>query len=233
MSVMDWLLDSNAQGDNVRPMLYQPAHNRFTVDDPAGELAELVHHVPATLVTLGPAGLRASILPMLFDPGDGPSGTLRGHLARGNPHWRELVSDVEALAVVDGPDAYVSPAWYEEKRLTGKVVPTWNYVTVQAHGSITLHHEPEWLVAHVRRLVERHEGGRVDPWSIDDAPEGYVETQARAIVGLELRISRLEAKRKLSQNRSAADVTGTIEGLAEGSPMEQAVATEMRREPIV
>jgi transcriptional regulator len=213
-------------------MLYQPAHNRFAVDDPAAELAELCRHVPATLVTLGPEGLRASILPMLFDPEDGPLGTLRGHLARGNPHWRELVSDVAALAIFDGPDAYVSPAWYEEKRLTGKVVPTWNYVTVQAHGSITLHQEPEWLVPHVRRLVERQEGMRAEPWSIDDAPEGYVETQARAIVGLELRISRLEAKRKLSQNRSPADVAGTIEGLDAGSPREQAVAAEMRRETI-
>lgn len=211
-------------------MLYQPAHKRFTGDDPAAELAELCRHVPATLVTVGPEGLRASILPMLFDPDDGPKGTLRGHLARGNPHWRELVSDVEALAIFDGPDAYVSPAWYEEKRLTGKVVPTWNYVTVHAHGFITLRHEPEWLVQHVRRLVERHESGRVDPWSIDDAPEGYVETQARAIVGLELRISRFEAKRKLSQNRSAADVAGTIEGLEAGSGQEQAVAAEMRRE---
>jgi transcriptional regulator len=213
-------------------MLYQPAHNRFNVDDPSEQLAELVRHVPATFVTLGPEGLRASILPMLFDPDDGPSGTLRGHLARGNPHWRELVSEVEALAIFDGPDAYVSPAWYEEKRLTGKVVPTWNYVTIQAHGVITLHHEPEWLVPHVRRLVERHEAGRADPWSIDDAPEGYVETQARAIVGLELRISRLEAKRKLSQNRSAADIAGTIEGLDAGSFLERAVAAEMRREPI-
>jgi len=211
-------------------LLYQPAHNRFTVDHPAAELAQLCRHVPATLVTLGPQGLRASILPMLFDPDDGPNGTLRGHLARGNPQWRELVSDVEALAIFDGPDAYVSPAWYEEKRLTGKVVPTWNYVTVQAHGVVTLHHEPDWLVPHVRRLVERHEAGRAEPWSIDDAPEGYVETQARAIVGLELRISRLEAKRKLSQNRSAADIAGTIKGLDAGSAEERAVAAEMRRE---
>jgi transcriptional regulator len=212
-------------------MLYQPAHNRFTVDDPAAELAEISRHVPATLVTIGPEGLRASILPMLFYPEDGPNGTLHGHLARGNPHWREIAPDVEALAIFDGPDAYVSPAWYEEKRLTGKVVPTWNYVTVQAHVFITLHHEPEWLVPHVRGLVERHEARRADPWSIDDAPEGYVETQARAIVGLELRISRLEGKRKLSQNRSSADVAGTIEGLEAGTWQEQAVAAEMRREP--
>lgn len=208
--------------------MYQPAHNRFSVADPAALLAELCARVPATLVTLGGEGLRASILPMLFDLGDGEHGTLRGHLARPNPQLHDIDPDVEALAIFDGPDAYISPAWYEEKRLTGKVVPTWNYTTIQAHGSLTLHPEPEWLVPHVRRLVERHEAGRPTPWSVDDAPEGYVETQVRAIVGLELRISRLEAKRKLSQNRSAADFEGTIAGLSGGSPTELAVAADMR-----
>jgi transcriptional regulator len=210
--------------------MYQPAHGRFTVVDPAALLTELAGHVPATLVTLGADGLRASILPMMFDPDDGPHGTLRGHLARPNPQWRDASAEVEALAIFDGPDAYVSPALYEEKRLSGKVVPTWNYVTVLAHGTLVARPEPEWLLPHVRRLVERHEGGRSEPWSIDDAPEGYVETQVRAIVGLELRITRLEAKRKLSQNRSAADVDGVIAGLAEGSPRDQALAAEMRRE---
>lgn len=193
-------------------------------------LAELCARVPATLVTLGADGLRASILPMLIDPADGERGTLRAHLARANPQWRDFDPAVGGLAIFDGPAAYVTPAWYEEKRRTGKVVPTWNYVTVQARGLLTLRHDPEWLVPHVRRLVERHECDRADPWSIDDAPEGYVENQARAIVGLELRISLLEAKRKLSQNRSAADFAGVVEGLSEGSPFERAVADEMRRE---
>ncbi|MDQ3938603.1 MAG: FMN-binding negative transcriptional regulator [Chloroflexota bacterium] len=210
--------------------MYQPAHNRFTVADRATLLSELAAHVPATLVTLGAQGLRASILPMLFDPQDGDHGTLRGHLARPNPQWRDFDAEIEALAIFDGPDAYISPAWYEEKRLTGKVVPTWNYTTVHARGSLTVRHEPEWLVAHVRRLVERHEASRAEPWSIDDAPVGYVETQVRAIVGLELRISRLEAKRKLSQNRSAADFDGVIAGLTAGSPVERAVAEQMRVE---
>jgi transcriptional regulator len=139
-------------------------------------------------------------------------------------------ADVEALAIFDGPDTYISPALYEAKRLTGQVVPTWNYTTVHAHGTLTLRPEPEWLLAHVRRLVERHEAGRAEPWSIDDTPEGYVETQVRAIVGLEMRISRLEAKRKLSQNRSAADFEGVVAGLSQGSPRDQAVAADMRRE---
>jgi len=218
--------------------MYQPAHRKFEVEDPAALLAELCAVVPATLLTHGPDGFRASIIPMLFDPGDGPNGTLRGHLARGNPQWREIEASIaaggdgagEALAIFDGPDAYISPAWYEEKRLTGKVVPTWNYVTVHAHGSLTLHPEPDWLIPHVRRLVERHESGRPDPWSIDDTPEGYVETQVRAIVGLELRITRLEAKSKLSQNRSDADIAGAIEGLDGGTPGERAVAETMRGE---
>jgi transcriptional regulator len=210
--------------------MYQPAHHRFEVADPAALLAELAARVPATLVTLAVDGLHASILPMLFDAGEGEYGILRGHLARPNPQWRDIGPSVEALAIFDGPDAYISPAFYEEKRRTGKVVPTWNYVTVLAHGTITLHPEPEWLLPHVRRLVERHEAARAEPWSIDDAPEGYVETQVRAIVGLELRISRLEAKRKLTQNRSEGDFAGTIAGLAAGSQREQAVADEMRRE---
>jgi len=139
-------------------------------------------------------------------------------------------SPAEALAIFDGADAYVSPAWYEEKRLTGKVVPTWNYVTIQAHGTITTIHDPDWLIPHVGRLVARHEAGRAHPWALTDAPADYVATQARAIVGLELRIARLEAKAKLSQNRSTADIAGAIEGLRTGTPQERAVAEAMRRE---
>jgi transcriptional regulator len=216
--------------------MYQPAHRKFEVEDPATLLAELSSNVPATLVTYGPDGFRATILPMLFSPGDGDHGTLRGHIARGNPQWRELEASIaaggeragEALAIFDGPDAYVSPAWYEEKRLTGKVVPTWNYVTIQAHGTITTIHDPDWLIPHVGRLVARHEGRRAEPWALSDAPEDYVRTQARAIVGLELRVVRLEAKAKLNQNRSEADIAGTIEGLATGTPPERAVADAMR-----
>ena len=217
--------------------MYQPAHRKFEVEDPAALLAELCAVVPATLVTHGPGWFRASILPMLFDPDDGPHGTLRGHLARGNLQWREIEAAIkagddgagEALVIFDGPDAYISPAWYEEKRLTGKVVPTWNYVTVQAHGTITTVHDPDWLIPHVGRLVARHEARRANPWALSDAPDDYVRTQARAIVGLELRIARLEAKAKLSQNRSDMDVEGAISGLNAGTPMERAVAEQMLR----
>lgn len=217
--------------------MYQPAHGKFEVEDPASLLAELCSVVPATLVTHGPDGFRASILPMLFDAGEGEHGFLRGHLARGNPQWREIEASIatggdaagEALAIFDGPDAYVSPAWYEEKRLTGRVVPTWNYVTVQAHGTISTIHDPDWLIPHVGRLVARHEADRPDPWALADAPDDYVRTQARAIVGLELRIRRIEAKAKLTQNRSEGDIEGTIDGLSDGSQRERALADEMRR----
>jgi transcriptional regulator len=223
-------------------VMYQPAHRKFEVADAAAVLAELSAVVPATLVTHGPDGFRASILPMLFEPRDGEHGILRGHLARGNPQWRGIEAAIaagaagvpreaggaECLAIFDGPDAYVSPAWYEEKRLTGRVVPTWNYVTVQAHGTLTTIHDPDWLIPHVARLVARHEGARPEPWALTDAPDDYVRTQARAIVGLELRITRLEAKAKLSQNRSEADIDGSIEGLDAGSPEERAVADRMR-----
>ena len=213
--------------------MYQPAHGRFSVADPVALLAELSADVPATFVTAGPEGMRTTILPMLFSPADGEHGTLRGHVARGNPHWREVADDgtTEAIAIFNGPDAYISPAWYEEKRLTGKVVPTWNYTTAVAHGRLTLHHEPDWLIPHVRRLVGRHEGARVEPWSVDDAPADFVMLQAKAIVGIELRIERIDAKRKLTQNRSEADFDGVIEALSRGSPREEAVAAEMRREP--
>jgi transcriptional regulator len=193
--------------------------------------------VPGTLVTIGPEGFRTTILPMLFDPEDGPNGTLRGHMARGNPHWREIESantaadaGASGIAIFASPDAYISPAWYEEKRVTGKVVPTWNYVAVQAHGTITLRHEPEWLVPHVARLVHRHEATRPEPWALTDAPADYVASQAKAIVGVELRITRLEGKSKLSQNRSDADIEGAIRGLASGTPSEQETAAAMRRE---
>lgn len=207
--------------------MYQPAHGKFEVTDPAALLADLAAEHPATLVSSGPDGFQTSMLPMLYYPAEGDKGVLRGHLARGNRHWRQLAADGHAIAIFIGPDAYITPSWYEEKRLNGKVVPTWNYVTVVVHGRIELRREPDWLLAHVRRLVERHEQGRTEPWSVDDAPEGYVESQAKAIVGLEMRIERINAKRKLSQNRSEADVAGVIDGLAEGTWRERAVRWAM------
>jgi transcriptional regulator len=209
--------------------VYQPGHGRFAVPDPAACLGELAAAVPATLVTLSGGRLAASIVPMLFDPGDGPAGTLRGHLARSNLQWQDLSADGEALAIFDGPDAYVSPRFYAATRRTGRHVPTWNYTTVHAHGTLEVRDDPAWLLDVVRRLTDRHEAARMVPWSVDDAPPDYIEDQLHAIIGVELRISRLEAKRKLSQNRTPADVASVIAGLSAGSPPEQAAAIEMRR----
>lgn len=208
-------------------MLYQPGHGKFRVEDPAALLAEMCRQVAGTLVTHTSGGFRTTTLPLLFDPADGDLGTLRGHWARGNPQWREIGEETRGLVIFNGPDAYVSPSWYQEKELSGRDVPTWNYITVQAQGWLSVRHEPEWLAAHVRQLVERHEQERSDPWSIDDAPAGYITSQLPAIVGVELRIEHLEAKRKLSQNRSREDIDGAIAGLSAGTPVEQAVAAEM------
>jgi transcriptional regulator len=210
--------------------MYQPGHGRFRVADPAAELARLVRTEPATLVTLGPGGLEATVLPVLFDADDGPLGTVRGHVARPNPQWRGPSSEVEALVLVNGPEGYISPAWYENKRQTGRDVPIWNYVTVQVHGPLTIHDDPVWLEDCVRRLTVRHEADRAHPWSIDDAPRDYVDGQLRAIVGLEVRVTRLEAKRKLSQNRVAEDFEGARAGLRAGGPDKRALEAEMALE---
>ena len=175
--------------------VYQPAHGKFVVDDPAELLRRLCASLPATLVTTSLDGeLRASILPMLFDPDAGDRGTLRGHLARPNHQWRDARPGAEAIAIFNGPDAYVTPTWYEEKRRTGRVVPTWNYSTVVVHGVLVAHDDPDWVVAHVRSLVDAHEGQRPEPWSVDDAPESYIHGQAKGIVGLELLIGRIDAE---------------------------------------
>ena len=130
------------------------------------------------------------------------------------------------MVILAGPDAYVSPAWYATKREHGRVVPTWNYITAHAYGRLVIHDDPTWVEANVRRLTEHHEAARADPWSVDDAPEPYVAGQLRAIVGVEILIDRVEGKWKLSQNRSDADIAGTIEGL-EGTG-EREVSAAMR-----
>lgn len=209
--------------------MYQPAHGKFVVDNASDLLAQLAAHVPATLVTAThDGGLRASMLPMLFDRDAGAHGVLRGHLALQNEQWRDARGDADVIAIFNGPDAYITPAWYEEKRRTGRVVPTWNYTTVVVHGRLSAHEDPGWLLSHVRELVGRHEQPRPEPWSIDDAPPAYLHGQLRGIVGLELVIERIDAKAKLSQNRPAADIRATIAGLEEGGPSERAVALDMR-----
>jgi transcriptional regulator len=170
-----------------------------------------------TLVTLTADGLIASHVPMLLDPEPSPHGTLLGHVARPNPQARGAVAGVQALAIFQGPDAYVTPSWYATKRETGKVVPTWNYVAIHAYGQVEFFDATDRLRAIVTGLTEREEAGRAEPWAVSDAPAGYVEGMLQGIVGFALPIVRLEGKWKMSQNRPAADRAGVVAGLeAEG-----------------
>jgi transcriptional regulator len=186
--------------------MYVPA--QFAADE--ATIRELLtNHGAADLVTATADGLIATMLPFVYDE---DAGALLGHLARNNDQWQRPVLG-EALAIVRGPDAYISPSWYATKAEHGRVVPTWNYITVHVYGELVVHDDPAWVGALVRRLTGKHEAGRPHPWSADDAPPAFIAGQLRAIVGVELRISRWEAKWKLSQNRSAADVDGAIAGL--------------------
>jgi transcriptional regulator len=178
----------------------------------------------ANLVTATAEGPQVSPLPLLLDETEGEYGTLHGHLARANPQWRLPVIG-EAVAVFMGPDAYITPSWYQTKQETGKVVPTWNYVTVHAHGPVEFFDDPDRLLAVVTRLTELHEGQRAKPWQVSDAPADYMAAQLRGIVGLRIPVTRLEGKRKMSQNRSEADRRGVAAGLEESArPEERAAA---------
>src|SRR3954452_24104520 len=189
--------------------MYVPGH--FAMDEPAVRDL-LVHHGAADLVTATADGLLATLLPFVFDPDAGERGALLGHVARNNDQWRrEGVG--EALVIVRGPDAYVSPGWYVSKAEHGSVVPTWNYVTAHVYGELVVHDDPVWVEDLVRRLTAKHEASLPHPWHVDDAPARFVAGQLRAIVGVELRITRVEGKAKLSQNRSEADVAGVVAGL--------------------
>lgn len=181
----------------------------------------------ATLVTSGaPEGLLATHLPLVLDRAAGPMGTLVGHVARANPHSRCIPDGgAEALVIFTGPDAYITPEWYATTRETGRVVPTWNYVAVHAYGTLRLRDDPAFLRAHLEALTQQHEAGRPRPWQVSDAPPEYVAQQMKAIVGIELRIDRLEGKWKMSQNRSSADIDGVVQGLsASDVPQDRAVA---------
>jgi transcriptional regulator len=178
------------------------------------------------LVTSSPSdGLFATHLPLLVHRDRGERGVLAGHIARANPHHRQVADGAEALVVFSGPDAYVTPSWYEAKREHGRVVPTWNYAAVHVYGSLRFNDDPSFLRRHLEALTHRHETRRAAPWSVNDAPDDFSATQMKAIVGVELEITRLEGKWKMSQNRSAADIDGVVRGLRESeSPVEQVVA---------
>jgi transcriptional regulator len=188
--------------------MYQPAH--FVEQDPDALLALMTAAPLATLIR-GGAELGADVLPLEVERhGDG--WRVAGHVARANPLWREADGQ-PVLALFQGPQGYVSPNWYPSKFQHGKAVPTWNYTMVQVHGTLRAVDDPEWLRAFVTRLTQRHEAGRPVPWHVNDAPADYIDAMLKAIVGIEIEVSRVEGKYKLSQNRSAEDRTGVVLGL--------------------
>jgi len=207
--------------------MYVPSH--FAAGD-AEVRALLDNHGAADLITATDDGLLATFLPFVFDPAAGEHGALLGHVARNNDQWRRPPIG-DAMVIVRGPDAYISPSWYASKAEHGRVVPTWNYVTAHVYGRLVVHDDPVWLDALVRRLTDRHEQGNPEPWSVDDAPTRFIAGQLRAIVGLELVITRIEAKLKLSQNRPPADIVGVLTGLeAAGDVASAAVTRQANRQ---
>jgi transcriptional regulator len=208
--------------------MYIPRHFEETRVD---VLHELIRAEPfGALVTLGAGGLEANHVPFELDAAAGPLGTLRAHVSRANGVWQAGRADVEALAIFQGPQRYVTPSWYPTKAETGKVVPTWNYVVVHAYGPIRVIDDPAWLRAHVGRLTDRHEADRERPWQVSDAPEDYVAAQVRGIVGIEIEVTRLAGKWKVSQNRGEADRAGVATGLrADADPASAAMADLMER----
>jgi transcriptional regulator len=220
--------------------MYVPRHFNWT------DLAEITSFVDsaqsAELVTFDGTRPVATLLPVIWDRPDGLEltegdpdadaagryGRLLGHIAIANPQWQTAAPGAQALAIVRGPQAYISPAWYESKARHGRVVPTWNYETVHLTGTVTFHQDAEWLRSLVTRLTERHEGGREHAWHVTDAPPEYIDGQLRAIVGVELVVTSVEAKQKLSQNRSDLDREGVVAGLrSELGPSQAGVADVM------
>jgi transcriptional regulator len=199
----------------------------FAEDDLPTLLGYIEAHPLAAIVTSSATHeLVASHLPLVLDRAAGPMGTLVGHFARANPHSRLLMDGpLAALVIFTGPDAYITPEWYQTKQETGRVVPTWNYVAVHAYGTLRLNDDPRFLREHLEMLVHRHEANRAQPWHVTDAPDEYIAQQMKAIVRVEFQIDRLEGKWKMSQNRVDADIAGVIRGLgASSAPGDQVVA---------
>jgi transcriptional regulator len=191
--------------------MYQPPHFR---EDRTEVQHDLIRNHPlGLLITAGPGGLIANPVPFLIDPDASKHGTLRAHLARGNPHWHELAAVNECLVVFQGPQEYVTPSWYATKQETGKVVPTWNYVTVHAWGPPQIIEDAAWLRRQLDDLTLLKEGKLPQPWAVGDAPEPFIAAQMKGIIGVEIPIECIEGKWKLSQNRPEKDRAGVVTGL--------------------
>jgi transcriptional regulator len=213
--------------------MYVPAHFK---EETAGVLQALMRAAPlASLVIATEQGLEANMLPLLLREGTAGTGVaggggllLVGHVARANPLWKAPARG-EALAIFSGPQGYVSPSAYASKREHGKVVPTWNYVAVHAHGPIRWIEDDAWLAALLDELTNAHEAGRAEPWRVSDAPADFTAATRRGIVGLEMSVTRLEGKLKLNQNRSLADRQGVIAELRQrGDEASNALADAMQ-----
>jgi transcriptional regulator len=198
----------------------------FRVEDTAEIHALMRAARSATLVTATAEGLKGTLLPMLIDTTDGPYGTLYAHLARANDQWRHAPQG-EALAIFNGPEAYVSPNWYATKAETHKVVPTWNYASVHAYGPVEFFEDSERLLAAVTRLTNAHEQGQARPWAVNDAPPEFIAAQLKGIIGLRMPITRWDGKKKMSQNRNAADRDGARQGLLQSANAEDHTVAQM------
>ncbi len=207
--------------------MYEPAH--FKVDDRATLISVIRAHPLAQLITSGPGGLMANAIPFVVSERGGDV-VLRAHLARPNPQWRALQEGAEALVVFQSVEGYVTPSWYETKRETGKVVPTWNYIVVQARGSVRVDDSAPWLRDQIDALTGQQEDAVGSDWKVGDAPEPFIAAQMRGIVGIEMTVTALSGKFKLSQNRSEADKRGVVVGLGEQeSQSAQTLAELVRR----
>ena len=207
--------------------MYLP--EQFRVED-VPQMHALMRARPfATLISAGANGLMATHLPTVLKD-DGPYGTIECHVARANPHWRALAGGAEALLIFQGPEGYITPNWYASKAEHGKVVPTWNYAVVHAHGRAEAMDDVAWLRRHVGELTTQQEASEAKPWAVTDAPDSFIAGMARAIVGIRLPIVRLEGKWKMSQNREIEDRTGVVAGLsARGENEDAAIADLVRR----
>lgn len=212
--------------------MYVPAHFEENRPDTLRQLIE--RHPLGTLVNVGENGLDANHVPFEFDAAAGPHGTLRTHVARANPLWREAAGQPEALVIFQGPSAYISPNWYPSKHEAHRLVPTYNYMVVHAHGRMVIREDEAFLRGLVARLTRRMEAqaGEARPWRMGEAPPEFIAQLLGHIVGIEIEVTRLIGKWKLSQNRDARDRLGAIAALeALGDDESRAVAAAMRAAP--
>ena len=209
--------------------MFMPDH--FRVEDVAEMHALMRAHPFAALVSMTPSGLYGTHLPTVLK-NEGANGTIECHLARANPHWKDLAKGEEAMMIFQGAEGYITPNWYATKAQTGKAVPTWNYAIVHAYGRLAIMNDKDWLRRHVTELSDQQERTEAHPWKVSDAPESYVDVMLRGIVGFRFEITRLEGKSKMSQNRETQDRLGVIDGLkarASGDDLEiaETVAAKM------